>query len=435
MTVEKTGNQTKFGYALRESDNRSVHISEVENGKKCGCICRKCKGMLIAKHGKIREHHFAHEQLSDCKYEGETDLHLRAKEILFAEQRISLQRGEYQFYTVELESAMPGSRMMADVFMRGKFDLVIEIFVTHRNDIDKDKFLQGNKIRSIEIDLSKVPRNIDPENLKEIVCNDISIQREIFWPPTDNERRQNDDHNLSHLRYKLDYLHSVRDCLDEMFISNYEDEKLSYDEMIRECNDLIDISPKFGALVKDWVKESHTDFRSTALDKWDDYLNKKLEWERKKRKNYVRPASPRLLGYERKKDGYKEIWGATISQKTFSGYGEPQIEETIIIFSQSGKHWKGKITKIVERDAGYLKETLVKYRSLVRIEGPPTIPNSLDPCPSPGLYERSRGPDPLKQLRIEPRSGGSSAEQSGQTRARHPSPASKTGNNRLNQTN
>ena len=66
-------------YALK--DNKLIHISNVENGLKCGCICPSCKGKMIAKKGKIKVHHFAHYN-KDCGLAGETALHLKCKEII-----------------------------------------------------------------------------------------------------------------------------------------------------------------------------------------------------------------------------------------------------------------------------------------------------------------------------------------------------------------
>ena len=46
-------------WAVAESGGLA-HVSEVENGLKCACTCPVCDGALIARQGKIKEHHFAH---------------------------------------------------------------------------------------------------------------------------------------------------------------------------------------------------------------------------------------------------------------------------------------------------------------------------------------------------------------------------------------
>lgn len=47
-------------YARRVSDELVVHIDDVPSGKKSGCVCLHCGKALIARHGEINEHSFAH---------------------------------------------------------------------------------------------------------------------------------------------------------------------------------------------------------------------------------------------------------------------------------------------------------------------------------------------------------------------------------------
>ena len=55
------------------------NIPPERRGKKCGCICPKCKASLYAKLGSGELHgrkpHFAHESGSDCHGAGMTILH------------------------------------------------------------------------------------------------------------------------------------------------------------------------------------------------------------------------------------------------------------------------------------------------------------------------------------------------------------------------
>lgn len=68
-------------YAIKKDGGNIVFIDDVPNGKKCGCICSKCKEPLVAKNGgEIKEHHFAHLSNSYCR--GETLAHPKAKEII-----------------------------------------------------------------------------------------------------------------------------------------------------------------------------------------------------------------------------------------------------------------------------------------------------------------------------------------------------------------
>ena len=48
-----------FSWA-EDVNGKMVHVDNVPNGSKCKCVCPHCKENLIARHGNIREHGFAH---------------------------------------------------------------------------------------------------------------------------------------------------------------------------------------------------------------------------------------------------------------------------------------------------------------------------------------------------------------------------------------
>ena len=74
-----------------------VHISEVERGLQCGCVCPMCRRDLVAKQGKVQEHHFAHDKGAECAHAVETALHLAAKDILAKRREIVLPAVEIHF--------------------------------------------------------------------------------------------------------------------------------------------------------------------------------------------------------------------------------------------------------------------------------------------------------------------------------------------------
>lgn len=78
----------KLPYGLK--DGKLVHISEVDKGKKCGCVCPACDSPLIAKKGEKTIHHFAHDKKYICNNGVETALHIAAKDMLEKEKRIHL---------------------------------------------------------------------------------------------------------------------------------------------------------------------------------------------------------------------------------------------------------------------------------------------------------------------------------------------------------
>lgn len=86
--------QNNFSWALSRN-NKLVHISHVERGLKCDCVCPHCKTSLIARKGSIKVHHFAHVS-EDCKHGYESAVHLLAKSVF--EKNKTLALPSYEVY-------------------------------------------------------------------------------------------------------------------------------------------------------------------------------------------------------------------------------------------------------------------------------------------------------------------------------------------------
>ena len=65
-----------------DKKGRLLTVAEVDSGLACDCVCPACKGLLVARKGRVRRHHFAHFEADPCAYGKETAVHLMAKEIL-----------------------------------------------------------------------------------------------------------------------------------------------------------------------------------------------------------------------------------------------------------------------------------------------------------------------------------------------------------------
>ena len=177
---------SKLIYALK--DGNIVSIDEVQNGKDCGCVCPACGNKLWARKGEQRMHHFAHRSNEDCEYGYESSLHLAAKDILSRSEKmvippvyvefpqsgkpkelISMER-EISIDDVELEKRFDDIIPDIVVYSGDKY-FFIEIYVTHPIDDEKLKKLKEKKISTIEIDLSKIKRDISVEELSDILLN------------------------------------------------------------------------------------------------------------------------------------------------------------------------------------------------------------------------------------------------------------------------
>ncbi len=186
--------QIKLKYGIKSGE--LVHISEVESGLACSCICVSCHETLVAKKGMKRENHFAHASGHSCEFAAETALHLAAKEVLNKHRKIMLppawiefdtNRGRYQISdakSVTIDSLKIETKidtLIPDLIatVNGR-DLLIEIFVTHAIDEEKTAKIEQLGISTIEIDLSKAPRDMSMESLKEVIIDKIENKRWIY---------------------------------------------------------------------------------------------------------------------------------------------------------------------------------------------------------------------------------------------------------------
>ncbi|GGB18021.1 competence protein CoiA family protein [Agarivorans gilvus] len=175
----------KLKYALRDSE--LVHISQVESGGSHGCTCPACNKALVAKKGIKREHHFAHKAGDSCEHAVETALHYAAKEVLDRHRKICLPEAFITFNSnrghlkiseektcsiesLKIEQGISGFVPDLIAKVRGR-ELLIEVFVTHKVDEQKQQKIIDSKLSALEIDLSKAPRNMPLEELEELIVN------------------------------------------------------------------------------------------------------------------------------------------------------------------------------------------------------------------------------------------------------------------------
>lgn len=175
---------SKLIYALK--DGNIVSIDDVSSGKECGCVCPACGDELIARKGEKRMHHFAHRSNEDCEYGYESSLHLAAKAILSRAKKMVIPPVYVEFPQsgkpkellypekkididyVKLENRYDG--IIPDIVVYfGDEHFFIEIYVTHPIDDEKLKKLKEKNISTIEIDLSKIKRDISVEELSDIL--------------------------------------------------------------------------------------------------------------------------------------------------------------------------------------------------------------------------------------------------------------------------
>lgn len=188
-----------LSFALK--NGKVVTIDEVESGFACNCVCPACQTRLVAKKGKVREHHFAHDKGSICEYGYQTSLHLMAKEIIAEAGKIMVPSiyGKYKGKALKIYDAMPIAirnavvekrigELIPDVILEcsnGQY-LVIEIYVTHKVDEQKLLKLRELSIAAIEIDLSTKDRLLSKDDLMEILLEEDLARYWLIDPIPEN---------------------------------------------------------------------------------------------------------------------------------------------------------------------------------------------------------------------------------------------------------
>jgi hypothetical protein len=170
-------------------DGRMVHVKNVPNGKKCGCICPACRGPLIAYHPRTKKTpYFGHYTHADCDPPRalETMLHKLAKQLIeerkevrvppvvasLGETQSELSKGGiFRPESVRVEEAVPGMR--PDIIATlGQRELFIEVAVRHKVGAEKLALIRERRHSTIEIDLAKWRHETDEAKLAQAIIYD-----------------------------------------------------------------------------------------------------------------------------------------------------------------------------------------------------------------------------------------------------------------------
>jgi hypothetical protein len=180
---------TDVVFALK--DGVLTHISNVESGLECGCVCTGCGVRMIAKKGKIKSHHFAHLN-ADCEHAYESMIHYMCKFSFLEIRKFKLPRyidsrynSHHGFYFEELLLNLENfdiaveykyNDIVSDVAIlrNGNPVLFIEIANTHFIDEVKLSKIKDYKISCIEIDVSRF--HIEFDRLPSNIANWMSVQ-------------------------------------------------------------------------------------------------------------------------------------------------------------------------------------------------------------------------------------------------------------------
>jgi len=227
-------------YAVK--DGALIHISDVESGLKCGCVCAGCGGGLVAKKGGIKVHHFAHVN-TECAHAYESMVHYICKNAFqfidyfelpkYVDERypldalkygagnISIARKTIDLSMFEVIVEYRHNDIVVDValLMRGKPVLFIEVAKTHFIDELKLNKLKQYKISCIEIDISEFP--VDFHSTHDITkSQSIQVIKEFMEDNSKwviNEKLKNE---YAVRRLKVAWLHDRNAVWGRIYIAN-----------------------------------------------------------------------------------------------------------------------------------------------------------------------------------------------------------------------
>ncbi|PWV62226.1 hypothetical protein [Plasticicumulans acidivorans] len=196
--------EPRLSWGLGE-DGRLHFIEDVERGLACACRCTQCSARLVARNGgRERAHHFAHYQVGVCIGAAESALHRLAKQIIAEAMRLrlpELRLSELQqtkmmavaeqvlwpsrmfaAHSVDVECSYAGC--VPDLLLRdasGEW-LVVEIAVTHFATEEKTARLKSADVMSLQIDLSRLDRQISRKDLTEILIDGVEYKSWLHHP-------------------------------------------------------------------------------------------------------------------------------------------------------------------------------------------------------------------------------------------------------------
>lgn len=209
----------KLPYGLH--DTGLLHIEQVANGLACECVCPSCGAQLVARNqGRKRLAHFAHYQALECAHGLQTALHLAAKDIIsrhltfrLPELRgrltlTSAYRQSFPFDVTRYWDGVPDEVMelrdycfpaqdvaVTEVRIEQKTgdiipdivlvtsngrQLLVEVAVTHFIDNQKLAKIKELGLSCLEIDLSKLPRELDLPQLEALLIHGVDEKKWVY---------------------------------------------------------------------------------------------------------------------------------------------------------------------------------------------------------------------------------------------------------------
>ncbi|MEZ9303139.1 competence protein CoiA family protein [Vibrio breoganii] len=170
MDIVRTLRLVRMAHAI-DGNGVIVNIHEVANGRSCNCFCVTCNQPVVAKQGALNAWSFAHDSNVACKWSGETELHLLAKEVIRDEKKIRFRHVtlDNQEHYIEVEFIEVREEEFDGLYRPDLLGITahgerfcIEVCVSHKCDEDKVRFYRERRENLIEINLpTDVPNLVE----------------------------------------------------------------------------------------------------------------------------------------------------------------------------------------------------------------------------------------------------------------------------------
>lgn len=221
VTIGKSRMQLQHIKMTRAVNSKKevVSINEVANGKSCSCYCIVCNSPLIARQGNERSWSFAHDSSYDieCKWSGETELHLRLKEYLLKQSFIEVPVGinfprleKIKIDETNEELRIESINRIPDITVNSNGELIhIEVAVSHFCDKEKIINYKESNINAIEFDFSSFKAAgdvITDEDISSYFSANTSSAKWLSVAPAGNIGQMIHDHERS-LLHQLNEKH------------------------------------------------------------------------------------------------------------------------------------------------------------------------------------------------------------------------------------
>lgn len=278
-------------------DNKTIMISDLtedDRGLNCRCYCPYCNEQLVAKLGKIREHHFAHNSHTNvCTYGTETGLHKLAKEILesanyillpplkvvyksksinlndfhicyknktpykntpYDSSKFIIESDKLYYDSVKIENRLGNIHngvIIPDIIIYKKdTPLIIEIAVSHKVDENKLKKIKNKNISAIEILLKQEDLfALSKEELTNEIINNIKNKYWLYNRKAENKIFKIIEENEVILKKELEMLSKLDEEYRNELIERERLEKIAIKEKkLEDANRVDSIDRKSGVI-------------------------------------------------------------------------------------------------------------------------------------------------------------------------------------------